>query len=117
MILYLTAETILRDVFIDYIEVELTSGETVSLNWDESGIDRFENGFCARYKGVCFGEYHANGKLDEIRGMRIREIGIYTEVEEAADITIKEMEFDDGGRTYEPEHLPYVTNTGRCDRT
>ena len=63
MILYLDARTTVKDLIIDYIEVELANGETASLNWDESEIERTGNGFSARYKGVCFGEVYANGRL------------------------------------------------------
>lgn len=58
--------------FIDYIEVELANGETASLNWDESEIGRTGNGFSARYKGVCFGEAYANGRLDQLQDMKNR---------------------------------------------
>ena len=36
MRLYLTAKTSIPDLFIDYIQVKLKSGEEVSLNWDYS---------------------------------------------------------------------------------
>ena len=36
MRLYLTAKTSIPDLFIDYIQVKLKSGEEVSLNWDFS---------------------------------------------------------------------------------
>ena len=50
MILYLSVSTDLEDLEIDYIEVKLLTGETVCLDWDESDITRFDNGFYARYK-------------------------------------------------------------------
>ena len=40
MRLYLTAKTSIPDLFIDYIQVKLKSGEEVSLNWDYSDIER-----------------------------------------------------------------------------
>ena len=52
MILYLSVNTDLEDLVIDYIEVKLATGATVSLNWDESDIERLDGGFRARYKGV-----------------------------------------------------------------
>lgn len=52
MTLYLEAATTIPDLFIDYIEVRLASGESASLNWDESEIYRNPNGFGAKYKGV-----------------------------------------------------------------
>ena len=71
MTLYLEATTTIPDLFIDYIEVRLASGESASLNWDESEIYRNPDGFGAKYKGVYFGEEPANGRLDELCDMVI----------------------------------------------
>ena len=92
--LYLEATTTIPDLFIDYIEVRLASGESASLNWDESEIYRNPDGFGAKYKGVYFGEEPANGRLDELRDMVITDIGLYSD-------TISEMEFVDNGRSLE----------------
>ena len=117
MILYLSATTTIKDLVIDYIEVELANGETVSLNWDESSIGRTDDGFSARYKGVYFGEVYANGKLEELRGMRIVELGIYTEAPDDSEIIITEMEFEDTGASYSPDFLPYTISEKECDHT
>ena len=50
MTLYLEATTTIPDLFIDYIEVRLASGESASLNWDESEIYRNPDGFGAKYR-------------------------------------------------------------------
>ena len=92
--LYLEATTTIPDLFIDYIEVRLASGESASLNWDESEIYRNPDGFGAKYKGVYFGEEPANGRLDELRDMVITDIGLYSD-------TIPEIEFVDNGRSLE----------------
>ena len=94
MTLYLEATTTIPDLFIDYIEVRLSSGESASLNWDESEIYRNPDGFGAKYKGVYFGEEPANGRLDELRDMVITDIGLYSD-------TIPEIEFVDNGRSLE----------------
>ena len=39
MTLYLDARTNCSDLMVDFIEVQLSNGEVVSLNWDESEID------------------------------------------------------------------------------
>ena len=96
MILYLQAKTTATDLMIDYIEVSLTDGTTVSLNWDESCIDRDETGFGATYKGVYFNEEHADGRIDELRGMQVVDVGLYSETQAPATILITEMEFADG---------------------
>ena len=97
MTLYLEATTTIPDLFIDYIEVRLASGESASLNWDESEIYRNPDGFGAKYKGVYFGEEPANGRLDELRSMVITDIDTISEPQ----ITISEMEFVDNGRSLE----------------
>ena len=116
MVLYLSASTDLADLVIDYIEVRLATGETVSLNWDESDIERLDTGFNARYKGIYFGEEYANGKLDSLRKMQIDKIGIYAESGSYSDIVITEMIFEDDGEQYDLEHLlPYVTSMKGCE--
>lgn len=49
MRLYLSVDTDIEDLEIDYIEVKLTTGETVTVDWDESDIAWEENGFDAHY--------------------------------------------------------------------
>ena len=99
MRLYLSANTNIPDIYIDYIEVILTTGEQVSLNWDYSDIDRSEDGFCARYKGVYFGEEYANGRLAELKEITIVEVGYYTEMDvEPVILEIEEMDFEDYGK-------------------
>lgn len=44
-------DTDIEDLEIDYIEVELVTGKTVTVDWDESDITREDDGFEARYKG------------------------------------------------------------------
>lgn len=88
MRLYLTAETSIPDLYIDYIEVLLKSGEEVSLNWDYSDIERTPSGFSARYKGMYFDEDYANGRIEELRDMKITDIGVYYESKCEQDITL-----------------------------
>ena len=99
MTLYLEATTTIPDLFIEYVEVRLTSGESASLNWDESEIYRNPDGFGAKYKGVYFGEESANGRLDELRDMVITDIGLYSDTIPETKITISKMEFVDNGRS------------------
>lgn len=75
MQLYLTAKTDIDDLVIDYIEVELKNGRTVSLNWNASFVDRRSDGFYARYSGVCFDEESAAGRLNELDGMKVLTVG------------------------------------------
>ena len=117
MILYLTAHTDISDVLIDFIEVELTTGKTVSLTWDESDIERKSTAFSTRYKGVYFDEEYANGKIKQLYGMKIMNIGVYTESDIDFEITITEMEFEDAGIFYKAKCVPYATDSRRCDLT
>lgn len=108
MRLYLTAKTSIPDLYIDYIEVRLASGQVVSLNWDESDIARVPSGFSARYKGVCFGEEHANGKLEQLQDMEIVDIGVYYESNHEPDINVEIMEFVEDGKSIvfsPPKHI------------
>lgn len=107
MRLYLTAKTSIPDLFIDYIQVKLKSGEEVSLNWDYSDIERTSSGFSARYKGVYFDEEHANGSIDELQDMKITDIGVYYESKHEQDIKIEVMDFvdDDKQLVFSPPEL------------
>lgn len=106
MTLYLQAKTIATDLMIDYIEVSLADGTIVSLNWDTSYIDRDDNGFDATYKGVYFNEEHADGRINELQGMQIVAIGLYSEAQAPATILIAEMVFEDGDKSlsFEPAY-------------
>jgi len=98
MRLYLTAETNIPDLMIDYIEVRLKDGSTTSLNWDESDISRSDTGFDARYKGVYFDEEYANGRINELEGCEITDVGLYTDTDKDISFSIKEMLFDDNDK-------------------
>ena len=109
MKLYLSINTDIEDLEIDYIEVKLVTGETVMVEWDESDIAREDNGFDARYKGVYFDEEYANGKLSSLHEMQIEYINFHTESDNNSDIVITDMTFEDEEEQYTPEHLlPYV---------
>ena len=107
MRLYLTAKTAIPDLYIDYISVKLNSGEVVSLNWDYSDIERTPTGFSARYKGVYFDEEYANGRIDELRDMKVTDIGVYYESKHKQDIEIEVMDFidDDKQLVFSPPEL------------
>lgn len=96
MRLYLTAKTNIPDVYVDFIEVRLRSGEEISLNWDESDISRSADGFEARYKGVYFGEEYANGRIRELEGLEITDVGLYFESAGSFHFQIEELLFEDG---------------------
>lgn len=99
MKLYLTAKTNIPDVYVDYIEVRLRSGEDVSLNWDESDISRTDDGFEARYKGVYFGEEYANGRIGDLEGFEITDIELYFETTGLFAFQIDGLLFEDGEKT------------------
>lgn len=97
MELFLKAKTDIDDLIIDYIEVQLKTGKTVSLNWDESSIERSSSGeFKAHYFGVCFDEESADGKLDMLDGMKVVSVATYSEQhggEGEYPIAIENMDF------------------------
>lgn len=98
MTLYVDVITSVTDLFVDFIEVKLKSGEIVSLNWDETEFTRTETGFTAQYNRVCFDEEYADGKLDQLRDMKVDEVGLYSETESVGSIVIMRMEFEEGDR-------------------
>lgn len=95
MILCISAETTIPDLVIDFIEVRLKTGETVSLTWDESEFGVEEGLFDARYKGVYFGEEHANGRIDELEDMQVEYVELYSESDLPGTFRIREMVFED----------------------
>lgn len=103
MDLYLKATTNVPDLIIDFIEVRLKSGKTVSLNWERSCVTRFDPnpsaGFDAEYLGLCFDEDLAQSQLDELKDLSVTAVGLYSETHSIADISIKEMVFEDGEET------------------
>ncbi len=114
MILYVSATTNCPDLFIDYIEVKLKSGECVSLNWDESEIYRDGEEYETRYKGVYFCDEYANGRLAELEGMQVIGAQLYSETMETVNLVIREMIFEDGEDTMTFTQ-PYSVFGGEAD--
>lgn len=108
MLMYLSAKTNIPDVVVDYIEVTLASGDSVSLNWDMSDISRYDDGFEARYKGVYFDEEYANGRLSELEDLKITDIGLYYDSVGSFHFSIEEIEFEDNDKSlsYKNPELP-----------
>ena len=96
MVLYLKAESDIPDLVIDFIEAKLQSGQIISLTLDESEFDREDGYLDARYKGVYFDDEYGNGRLSELRGMKIQHIELYSECEDASSFKLQELSFHDG---------------------
>lgn len=101
MRLYLYATTNAPDLSIDFIEVRLKSGKTVTLDWDESEIQRKGSELSAWYRGVCIDKESANGRLSDLEGMKIVYAELYSEADKKPEIEIQHMDFDDDGRSLE----------------
>ena len=103
MDLFLKASTNVPDLIIDFIEVRLKSGKTVSLNWEKSCVTRLARnpsaGFDAEYLGLCFDEDPAQDRLDDLKDLRVIAVGLYSETHSVADICIKKMKFTDDKNT------------------
>ncbi len=102
MTLHLVATTCVPDLVIDFIEVRLQSGETVSLNWDTSRTEHHNGKLNALYNGVCFNEEPAKGMLVRLAGMHIEDIGLYAESQGGEGdypLSIDKMEFYDENDT------------------
>ena len=100
---YLTAKTAMKDLVIDYIEVRLADGKTITLTWDESEFGIEDGVFTARYKGVSFNDDYGNGRYKELIGMQITEVGVYSDNDEPVTIAVTHLTVED-----ELERLVYV---------
>lgn len=103
MRLYLTAKTAMKDLVIDYIEVNLKNGKTISLTWDESEFGIEDGLFTARYKGVYFDAVYGNGLINELRDMQIAEIGVCSENNEPVTLAVVHVTVED-----ELERLDFI---------
>ena len=56
MNLYVVAKTSIKDLVIDFIEIVNEKGQTISLNWEESSVERVKDGFESCYEHVVSGE-------------------------------------------------------------
>ncbi len=99
MILYMEAETDIVDLVIDFIEVELKSGQIISLTWDEGDFYIEDGQFEARYKGVYFDDEYANGRLSELKDMKIHHIELESECEDAGSFKLQKLSFEDGEKS------------------
>ena len=93
MLLTVKANTSIKDLVIEYIEIVCASGKRISLNWEQSNITKTATGFYAEYLGICFNDKLAKGQLNELSGMQVEVIGLYSEQEGKIDIDVKEMCF------------------------
>lgn len=109
MDLFLKATTNVPDLILDFIEVKLKSGKTVSLNWERSNVKQFESdnssGITADYFGLYFGEEDAGDRMNELEDMRVTAVGLYSETYPVTDISIIEMTFSDGEETLTFENV------------
>ena len=95
MNLYLIAKTTVKDLVIDYIDVVLTNGCRVSLNWNESEIERTPDGFKASYKGIHLSENSAYVHFAELEEMMVITMGLYSEAGGPLDIYVAELQIAD----------------------
>ena len=103
MRLYLEAKTAMKDLVIEYIEVRLANGKTITLTWDESEFGIEDGVFTARYKGVSFDDEYGNGRYKELIGIQITDIGVYSENDEPVTLAVTHLTVED-----ELERLIYV---------
>ena len=96
MRLYLSAKTKMSDLTIDYIEVQTKAGKNITLTWDESDYGTRDGVFSARYKGVSFDDTYGNGKIADLNGMQITEIGIYNDNDEPVSLEVTNVTIEDG---------------------
>lgn len=98
MKLYVVAKTSIKDLVIDFIEIVNEKGQTISLNWEESSVERVKDGFESCYEHVVSGEDEIFN-IDDLLEMRVVGIGLYSDTKKILDIDIKEMGFVDDACT------------------
>ena len=108
MNLYLIAKTTVKDLVIDYIDVVLTNGCRVSLNWNESEIERTHTGFKASYKGLHISENSEKVHFAELEKMTIITVGLYSELDAPWDIYIAMLQIEEDGQSLK-RHAPFCT--------
>ncbi len=94
MNLNVTVKTTVKDLVIDFIEVINTEGKDFFLGWDESFVEKTEDGFQAQYKKVNFDDKYAPESFSDLIGMKVNIIGLYSEQKGPIDIDITEMDFE-----------------------
>lgn len=100
MDIFLVGKSDADDLVIDFIEMKLKSGSTVSLDWDLSYVECGLGGqFEATYEGVNIGGESAHGKLSWFEGATISYVGLYSESNDKADLDILEMSIYEHGKT------------------
>ena len=99
MNIFLIGKSDAEDLVIDFIEMELKTGKTVSLDWDFSRIERKHGGqFEATYEGLNIGGKSACG-LSLLKGATVTAVGLYSESSGRADLDILEMSVRERDRT------------------
>lgn len=114
MIMYLQVKTKVPDLRIELFKMRLKSGEIVTVDWDESELERESDGFNVRYKGVYFDDEYANGRLEEIDKPDITSVKVSSELEEKADLVITDVEIMDG-KKFKTFKTSYVFEGVECD--
>lgn len=97
MRLYITTKTTAEDLVFNFITLQLKSGQTVEITYDESDYGNNDGLRNSRHKGVYFDEEYANGRILELIDMKVINAQIYSDKYEQADFEILQMTFDDEG--------------------
>ena len=104
MQLNLSVQTDKPDLYIDYIEATIRTGEKIAINWDKSYIERTENGFYAQFVAVNYYDDVLEESIylyaEDIPGISIDEFGLYSDIRGPIYFKLDEMEFEEDGREY-----------------
>ncbi len=99
MRLCLKMKTNADDLRVEFLEVRLKSGRLVTVDYDSSEYYT-ENGYrMSMHKGVCANEEYLNGRLNELEGMQVIGVGLYSEKHSTIDFELVELTIDDDGKT------------------
>ena len=92
MKLYVVAKTSIKDLVIDFIEIVNEKGQTISLNWEESSVERVKDGFTGCYQNVV-SEEGKTLSISDVSEMRVVHVELYSAIKKRLDIDIIEMGF------------------------
>ncbi len=99
MRLSMKMKTNAEDLTIEFLELQLKSGDIVTIDYDSSEYYTKDRYRMSMHKGVCMDEEYLNGRLNELEGIRVTDVGLYSEKYSSIEFELVELTFDDEGKT------------------
>ncbi len=93
----MTTKTKVKDLVFDFLQFETEKGEDIVIDYEASDYFYEDGRVESRHKGVMFNQEDATGRLEELRGAKLFEIGVYSGTHKFADVEIESIRFYDVG--------------------